>query len=203
MAVKHLIGRRLACGPDRDMCIAARSDDTAVFEPGHRIHRAVMKAHHLLGDVARQRPANRRGVEAARDHVLAVGGNCQRAYRSAVATQLRANAVAAGSQAGKQRRGAQCAKDQGAARSEPKRNHSLCIITHKARLDHGIQNGFTVSKSRWYGSTPMSFKLRSLRLSSVAPRRCRFQRPKQTAIKSEKRERPSAKMVMAHLHLSH
>src|SRR5438067_3143445 len=70
-------------------------------------------------------------------------------------------------------------------------------------LHHGIQNGFTVSKSRRYGSMPMSFKLRSLKFSSAAPRTCRFQRPRQTAMKSEKRESRSAKMVMAHLHLSH
>src|SRR5262245_8189205 len=44
---------------------------------------------------------------------------------------------------------------------------ALCIITYKARPDHGIQNGFTVSKSRRYGSMPMSFKLRSLRVLQV------------------------------------
>ena len=53
VAVEHSVGLRLALRPDRDMGVGAGGGDAAVLEPGHRVHRAVVKAHHLLGDVAR------------------------------------------------------------------------------------------------------------------------------------------------------
>jgi len=74
------------------VCVGARSDNAAVFEPGDRVHRAIVKAHHLLGDVSFKRPADRRGVEAVRDGAVAVGRNRQRAHWSAVAKQLRLRA---------------------------------------------------------------------------------------------------------------
>ena len=84
-----LSGSRLALRPDRDMRVGAGGGDAAVLEPGDRVHRAVVEAHHLLGDVARQRPADRRGVEAAGDGVAAVGRDRQRPHRPAMAAQLR------------------------------------------------------------------------------------------------------------------
>src|SRR5262249_23850312 len=199
VAVEDPIGRLLACRPDCDMRIAACRHNAAVLEPGDRIHRPVMEAHHLLGNVARQRPANRRSIKAAGDHVQTIGRNCQRSYRSGVAAQLSVNRFEAGG-AG---RGDQYARKQGAARSEPRSGHSLCIITHQSSLNHGIQNGFTTLKSRRYGSMPMSLRLSSLRFSSLALAKSCFQRTKQTANKSEKRERWSGRMVMAHLRLSY
>jgi hypothetical protein len=88
MAFENLGRLRFARLPERDLCVFARRHETAVGQDRDRVHRAFVKAHHLLGGVFRKRPADRRGVEAAGKRLLAVGGNRERAHRAAMAAQL-------------------------------------------------------------------------------------------------------------------
>jgi len=89
VALEHRRGLLLAAPPDRDAGILAAGRDPAIGKESHRVDRAVMEAQHLRGRVCLQRPADRGGVEAARDGHRAVGRDGQRAHRPAMATQLR------------------------------------------------------------------------------------------------------------------
>ena len=71
------------------MRVGAGGDDTAVLQPGDRIHGGVMKAHHLLGHVALKRPTDGGGIETAGDGLAAVRRDRQRTHRAAMAAQLR------------------------------------------------------------------------------------------------------------------
>jgi hypothetical protein len=84
-SVRLLFPRR----PDGDAGILAGGHGAAVSRDRDRIHRALMKAHHLLGGIAPKRPADRRCVEAARKRGAAVGRDRKRAYRTAMPAQLR------------------------------------------------------------------------------------------------------------------
>src|ERR1700674_1545918 len=88
MAVEHLVGLWLALRPDRDMRVGAGGGDAPILEPDDRIYRVIMETHHLFGHVARERPADRRSIEAAGNGATAVGRDRQRPHRAAMAAQL-------------------------------------------------------------------------------------------------------------------
>ncbi len=85
---EHRRRLRLAGLPDRDARILAAGRHASVGQERDRVHRAVVEAQHLLGGVALQRPADRRGVEAAGNRLRAVGRDRERPHRPAVPAQL-------------------------------------------------------------------------------------------------------------------
>src|ERR1700687_4738397 len=95
MTFKHPVGRLLARSPDGNVRITARGHDPAVLEERDRIHRAVVKAHDLLGDIARKRPANCRCIETARDHMRPVRRDREPSHRPAMTAQLSMNGLQA------------------------------------------------------------------------------------------------------------
>ncbi len=52
MSIKHPVGLLLTGRPDRNVRIRAGSDDATILQKCDSVHRTVVKAHHLLGDVA-------------------------------------------------------------------------------------------------------------------------------------------------------
>ena len=76
--------------PDGDARVLAAGRDPAVRQKGDRVDRAVVEAQHLLGGVSLERPADRRGIEAAGDRQRAVGRDRQ---RRAPARHARATAL--------------------------------------------------------------------------------------------------------------
>jgi hypothetical protein len=90
VAVEHGRGTVGARRPQGDVAILAGGGDAAVGEDRDGVDRALVEPHHLLGGIARERPADRGLVEAARDRGLAVGRDHERAHRPAMAAQLRA-----------------------------------------------------------------------------------------------------------------
>jgi hypothetical protein len=89
MSSQDRIGLRPPGRPDRDPAILAAGDHPPVGQKRHRVHRALVETQNLRGGILRQRPPDRRGVEAARQRRLAVRRDRQRANRAAVAAQLR------------------------------------------------------------------------------------------------------------------
>jgi len=88
VAGQHGRGLRLARFRDRDARVLTRGDDATILEDCHGVDRAVVKAQHLLGGVAFQRPANGGRVEAAGHGSGAVRRNRERPHRPAMAAQL-------------------------------------------------------------------------------------------------------------------
>ena len=89
VSLQHRVGLLLAVAPDRDAPVRACRDGAAVSQQRDRVHGIVVEAQHLLGGVARERPADRGRIEAAGERRRAVGRNRDRAHRSAMAAQLR------------------------------------------------------------------------------------------------------------------
>ena len=63
--IEHLVRLLLTERPDCNMRIRAGSDDASIFQKCGSVHRTVVKAHHLLGRIACERPADRGRIEAA------------------------------------------------------------------------------------------------------------------------------------------
>ena len=84
VSFKNSVGLLFARRPDGDTGVLTGGYGAAVSKDRDRIHRAIMKAQHLLGGIAPKRPADRRCVEAARERRGAIGGDRKRAYRTAV-----------------------------------------------------------------------------------------------------------------------
>ena len=86
---EHRIGLLFPGAPQRDAPIRAARHCAPVAQQRDRVHGVVVEAQHLLGGIARQRPTNRRAIEAAGDRFHAVGRHRDRAHRPAMAAQLR------------------------------------------------------------------------------------------------------------------
>ncbi len=89
VSVEHLVGPLLTGRPDRNMRICPSSDDTSILQKCDCVHRTIVKAQYLLGGIARERPADRRCIKAARNCTRTIRRDCQRAHWSAVTAQLR------------------------------------------------------------------------------------------------------------------
>jgi hypothetical protein len=89
VSLKDRVGLLSSRRPDGYTGVFAGGYGAAALEDRDRIHRALMQAQHLLGGVAPKRPADRRGVKAARERPSAIGRDGERAYGTAMPAQLR------------------------------------------------------------------------------------------------------------------
>src|ERR1041384_4932774 len=78
----------LARPPDRDPSVLAGCQQPAVGHDRDRIHRPLVKTHHLLGGVADERPADGRSIKPPGQRFLPVGADGERPYGAAMAPQL-------------------------------------------------------------------------------------------------------------------
>ena len=89
MTFQHGVGLGVARSPDRNAPIGACGCRASIFQQHHRVDGIRMETEHLLGRIARQRPADRGGIEASGNSGLSVGRDRQRPHRPAMAAQLR------------------------------------------------------------------------------------------------------------------
>jgi len=90
VAFEDHVGPRTAVPPDRDARIGAARDRAAVPQDRDRVHRIVVQSHHLFGDSAIERPADRGRVKASGKCGRTVLRYRQRTHRPAMPDQLRA-----------------------------------------------------------------------------------------------------------------
>jgi hypothetical protein len=75
--------------PDRDLRIRPSGRHSPILKEGNRVHRISVKAKNLLSGLGLERPSDGGGVEAARQNIVAITGNRNRAHGSTVTCQLR------------------------------------------------------------------------------------------------------------------
>jgi hypothetical protein len=75
VAIENRVRRRLTRHPDGDARVGATGSDTAVLQENDGVNGALVKPHHLFGDVALERPPDGRCVETAGDRARSIGRN--------------------------------------------------------------------------------------------------------------------------------